>query len=238
MYKLRPREERGNTINDWQKSFHSFSFASYFDPFKMGFSDLRVINDTTIEPLGVSRNHSHKNMEIINIILSGEMEQKVFAGKTEILNANDVQVISTGAGILHSEYNISASIPLHFLQIWILPNKKNFEPTSQTKHFSKEKLLNKIKLIVSGTGKECSLKIHQDAAIYRSLLEADKSVFFNLPENRKIWIQVAKGAIEINANILESGDGLSIVNEYGELEITGVEKESDFLIFSLRNLTI
>lgn len=238
MYKLRAREERGKTVTDWLKSAHTFSFAQYFDPFNMGFSDLRVINDDVVEPSGGFRMHPHANMEIISVVLDGALEHKDSTGVSEILHPGQIQVMSAGSGVMHSEFNASAIEPLHFLQIWILPNKKNFEPSYDTKDFPKEKMLNKIKLIVSGSGKEGSAKIHQDAEIYRCFVEADKTVYYDIPENRKIWLQVAQGAIEVNSNILEAGDGMSIVNERGEIEINGVDFESDFLIFNLRNLTI
>lgn len=238
MYKLRAREERGKTVTDWLKSAHTFSFAQYFDPFNMGFSDLRVINDDIVEPSGGFRTHSHANMEIISVVLNGALAHKDSTGVSEILYPDRIQVMSAGSGITHSEFNASAVEPLHFLQIWILPNKKNFEPSYDTKDFSREKMLNKLKLIVSGSGKDGSARIHQDAEIYRCFLEADKTVYYGMPENRKLWLQVAQGAIEVNSNILEAGDGMSIVNERGEIEINGVDLESDFLIFNLRNLTI
>ena len=238
MYKLRAREERGKTMTDWLDSAHTFSFAQYFDPFNMGFSDLRVINDDIVKPLGGFEFHPHANMEIISVILSGQIEHKDSMGESEILNAGDVQVMTAGSGIMHSEFNPSADKFLHLLQIWILPNKKNLEPSYNTKSFPKEKMQNQLKLIVSQNGREGSLKIHQDAEIYRCILEADKTVVYDMPPNRKLWLQAAKGAIEVNSTILEAGDGMSIVDERGLLEISGVDEESDFLLFNLRNLTI
>lgn len=238
MYKLRAREERGKTKTQWLDSSHTFSFAHYFDPFNMGFSDLRVINDDIVSPDGGFSLHPHANMEIISVILSGQLEHKDSMGESEVLKTNDVQVMSAGSGIMHSEFNPSDTDFLHFLQIWILPDKKNFEPSYETKHFKKDDMLNDLCLIVSKTGRQGSLKIHQDADIYRCILEIDKTVLYNIPDNRKIWIQVCEGAIEVNSNILEAGDGISLVNEKGELEITGVDSESDFLIFNLRNLTL
>ncbi len=238
MYKLRPREERGKTMTDWLKSLHSFSFAQYFDPFNMGFSDLRVINDDIIAPSGGFDTHPHANMEIITILLNGALEHKDSTGKSELLNPGQIQVMSAGTGIMHSEFNPSPINRTHLLQIWILPNKKNYTPSYHTKTFNKEKLLNTIRLIVSGSGKYGSAKIHQDAEIYQSILEADKTVYFSIPENRKLWLQVAAGAIEVNSNILEAGDGMSVVNENGEMEINGVDSESNFIIFNLRNLRL
>ncbi len=238
MYKLRAREDRGKTVTDWLKSAHSFSFAQYFDPFNMGFSDLRVINDDLIAPSGGFDKHPHANMEIITIVLDGALEHKDSTGESELLIPGQIQVMSAGTGIMHSEFNPSPVDNTHLLQIWILPNKKNFPPSYQTKTFKKEQLLNNTKLIVSGNGKDGSAKIHQDAEIYQSILETDKTVYFEIPENRKLWLQVATGAIEVNSNILEAGDGMSIVNETGEIEINGVDNESIFIIFNLRNLTI
>ncbi len=238
MYKLRLREERGKTITDFLNSAHTFSFAQYFDPFNMGFSDLRVINDDILKPEGGFDFHSHANMEIISIVLDGELSHKDSSGNALILKPGDVQVMSAGHGITHSEFNPSSTNHTRFFQIWILPNKKNLNPSYSAKHFQKDKMENKMKLLVSGTGKDDSLKIYQDAEIFRCFINSDITVSYDIPPNRKIWIQVANGAIDINSNILESGDGMSIVDERGYLDINGVEQESDFLLFNLRNLTL
>ncbi len=238
MYKLRLREDRGKTITKWLKSAHTFSFAQYFDPFNMGFSDLRVINDDIVAPDGGFGLHPHANMEIISVVLQGQLEHKDSTGEEKILNAGDIQVMTAGSGVMHSEFNPSSENIVHFLQIWILPCKKNLNPSYEQKHFSKESMLNKLCLIVSDDARHGSLKINQDALIYQSVIEADKTIIYDMPENRKFWIQVAKGAIEVNSNILEAGDGISIVKESGLLEIEGVDMESNFLLFDLRNLTI
>lgn len=238
MYKLRPREERGKTVTNWLNSFHTFSFAQYFDPFNMGFSDLRVINDDIIDPDGGFGLHSHANMEIITIVLDGDLEYQDNLGNSSLVRTGEVQVISAGSGITHSEFNPSPINPLHFLQIWILPNKKNTNPNCEQKRFSRSDMLNKLCLIVSDTSRANSIKIQQDVEIYQSLLEVDRSINFEIPENRKLWIHVTSGAVEINSHILEAGDGLAITNEIGQLEISGVEDESGFILFNLRNLTI
>ena len=238
MYKLRAREERGKTVTDFFKSAHSFSFAQYFDPFNMGFSDLRVINDDIIAPSGNLGEQTIANMEIITIILDGALQYKFSNEKTQLLTEGQIQVINTGSGVTFNRFNPSPVNNTHLLQIWILPSKKNYAPSFQTKNFPRERLLNRIRMIVSGSGGDGSLKIRQDAEIFQSVLEADKTVYFAIPENSKLWLQVAKGAIEVNSNILESGDGMSIVNETGEIEINGVDADSNFLIFNLRNLTI
>lgn len=238
MYKIRLREDRGRTMTNWADCSHTFSYAQYFNPFNMGFSDLRVINDNVVKPLGGFNTHAQANMEIINIILSGELEYKAYPDYSQVLKNNDIQVISTGWGVEHSEFNISKSEFLHFLQIWVLPYKKNTQPKVNIKNFPKEESINKIKLIISGSGEENSLKINQDINIYKSIVEMNHTISYDLPPNRKIWVQIASGAIEVASNVLEAGDGMSIVNERGYLDITGVEFESEIYIFSLRNLTM
>ena len=238
MYKLRLREDRGKTLTDWLKSAHTFSFAQYFDPFNMGFSDLRVINDDIIAPSSGFEQHPHSNMEIITVILEGVLEHRDSEGNETFLRSGDVQAMSAGTGIMHSEFNPSVSERSHILQIWILPNRKNLRPEYKQKFFAEDEMKNELKLIVSKDGRKESLKIHQDASIYRSLLEADKTIVYEMPENRKFWLQVARGAIEVNSSILEAGDGISFVDESGYIEISGVDLESDFLLFDLRNLTI
>lgn len=238
MYKVRYRENRGRTMTDWADCSHTFSFAQYFDPFQMGFSDLCVINDNILKPSFGYGYSSQANMEVVNIILSGKMEYKAKPDYFNILSSGDVQVVNSGWGIEHSEFNPSYSEFLHYLQVWILPYKKDFRPNIEVKNFSLANDKNKIKLIVSGSGDDGSLKITQDADIYKSLVTINENISFDLPPNRKIWIQIATGAVEINSNILEAGDGLAIVNERGYLDISGVEEESEIYIFSLRNLTV
>ncbi len=238
MYRLRPAKQRGITRNDWLKSEHSFTFNRYFDPFNMGFSDLRAINDNKLAPSAGQENQFQADMEIITIILNGTLEYKGGNGTTKFLTPKHIHTVSTGTGITYSEFNPSVKNSTHFLQIWILPNKKNFPPSSQTKTVTKEQLLNRIKLIVSGSGKNNSAKIHQDTEIYQSILEIDKTVFFSIPENRKLWLQVLTGAVEVNSTIMEAGDGMSVTGETGELKISSVDIESNFIIINLRNLTI
>lgn len=238
MYILRAREDRGKTRTNWLDSSHTFSFAQYFDPFNMGFSDLRVINDDKIAPEGGFGLHPHANMEIISVVLQGELEHKDSTGKEEILKAGEVQVMTAGSGVMHSEFNPSSTEITHFLQIWILPNQKELTPKHSQKAFARDEMLNKLCLIVSQDGRWGSLTINQDAKIYQCILEADRTVSYDMPKNRKFWIQAAQGAIEVNSNILEAGDGMSVINEEGPLEITGVDTESNFLLFNLRNLTV
>ena len=238
MFKLRLREQCGKTITENLNSFHTFSFAKYFDPFNMGFSDLRAVNDNILKPESDTTYHSQANMEIITIMLDGELKIQEKSGNEETLKPGNIHTITAGKGITFKESNPSSTDYSRFFQIWILPNKKNLKPSYSIKYFPESKLQNKIKLLVSPTGKDGSLKIRQDAEIYRCIINADTSLSYDIPPNRKLWIQIAKGAVDIKSNILEAKDGISIVDERGYLDITGVEKESDFILFSLRNLTL
>jgi len=238
MYKIKLREKRGRTMTDWADCSHSFSYAQYFDPFNMGFSDLRVINDNIVRPEGGFNIHAQANMEVINMVFSGELEYKAYPDYSKVLSKGDVQLISTGWGLEHGEFNASDTEFLHFLQIWILPYKKDVKPNILIKNFDKELVDDELKLIVSGSGEDDSLKINQDTNIYKATVMMNRSVSYDLPPNRKVWIQIISGAVEINSNILEAGDGIAIVDERGYLYINGVDERSDILVFSLRNLTI
>lgn len=234
MYKLRPKDERGKTQTYWLDSSHTFSFAEYYDAFHMGFSDLRVINDDIVAPDGGFSLHRHDNMEIITIVLSGELEHKDSLGSVQILRPGEVQVMTAGSGILHSEYNPSSAFPVHFLQIWIMTAKRNLPPAYEQREFGREKMLNKLCLVVSRDGRDGSLKINQDADLYQMILEQKKGIVnFELDKERKYWIQVAKGAVELNKQILVAGDGLAVADERGFIEIKGVDEESNILLFDL-----
>lgn len=237
MFKIRHRNERGKTKTDWLTSFHTFSFAQYYDSAHMGFGDLRVINDDVIAPGGGFDMHHHDNMEIITVVLEGSLEHKDSFGHTGVLASGMVQVMSAGSGITHSEYNHSRSKfgePVHLLQIWILTETANLKPQYNQKKFDTEKMLNDLALIVSKDGESDSLTINQNAKIYQSILEKDKSINFEADKKHKYWIQVAEGSIELNSQPLDAGDGLTIENESVLLRIKGKDKESNFLLFSLK----
>ena len=238
MFRFRLREQRGKTSTENFDSFHTFSFEKYFDPFNMGFSDLRAINDNTLKPFVQLKLQEFSDMEIINIVTQGKIEHKNFTGNSVILTPGDIEAITAGTGITYCESNPCTQQNSRILQICILPNKKNLNPYYSVKNFQKEKMMNKLRLIVSQNGKSASLKIHQDAELYMCFINAQITTSFDIPPNRKLWIQVISGAIEIKSGILEAGDGISIINERGYLDITGVETESCFLLFSLRNLSL
>lgn len=235
MYKLRPRDERGITKNSWLESYHTFSFGQYFDPHYMGFSDLRVINDDIIAPQKGFDFHRHDNMEIMSIVLSGELEHKDNMGNTSVIRPGEIQRMCAGTGVVHSEYNPSTYAPVHFLQIWVLPDKTNYSPEYEQKQFDSEKMLNKLYLIISPDGRDDSMKMHQDIEIYQTLLEYDRHINYVNDEKRKLWIQVALGAVEVNSNLLQEGDGFAFSGEISELDIIGVDEQSNILLFNLRN---
>lgn len=232
---FRKKEERGLTKISWLESYHTFSFGEYYDPEIMGFSDLRVINDDVVAPGGGFATHAHNNMEIVSVVLSGALEHKDSLGNGSIIRPGEIQRMSAGTGILHSEFNPSETEPVHFLQIWILTGKQGVTPEYEQKSFSPEKMKNTPTLIVSEDGRDGSLKVYQDVLIFQTLLEKGKEVPFKLQKNRNYWIQIAQGAVELEGNKLEAGDGMAIASEDGTLEFKGIDDQSNFLIFDLRN---
>jgi redox-sensitive bicupin YhaK (pirin superfamily) len=239
MFKIRHENERGTSKTSWLDSKHTFSFADYNDLENMGFSDLRVINDDKVAPGGGFGAHRHHNMEIISIVLDGTIEHKDSMGHTQQLKPGEVQVMSAGTGVAHSEFNPDAQNPLHFLQIWILPGKEGVEPRYDQKGFDKNKMFNNPELIVSGSGEYDSLQINQDVKLYRAFLEQDGSANFEVSDKRKFWIHIASGKIEIHAHdkilTLEAGDGLAVEDENATIHLKGIDKLSDVLIFDLRD---
>lgn len=234
MYKLRPKDARGATLSEWLNSRHTFSFGEYYDPNNMGFSDLRVINDDIIAPKKGFGLHPHNNMEILSIVLDGALEHKDSMRNVSIINKGEIQKMSAGSGVYHSEFNPSKNNHVHFLQIWILPDKKNIKPNYEQKFFNLEKSPNELILIASKTGIKNSIKINQDVKIYQCLLDLGKTVEFRVYSERKYWIQIAEGAVTINTIRFEAGDGIAITHENNLLQIQSEDKKSNFLIFDLR----
>lgn len=234
MYKLRPKDARGATLSEWLNSRHTFSFGEYYDPNNMGFSDLRVINDDIVAPKKGFGLHPHNNMEILSIVLDGALEHKDSMRNVSIINKGEIQKMSAGSGVYHSEFNPSKTNHVHFLQIWILPDKKNIKPAYEQKFFNLEKSPNELILIASKTGIKNSIKINQDVKIYQCLLDLAKTVEFRVHSERKYWIQIAEGAITINTIRFEAGDGIAITDENNLLQIQSEERKSNFLIFDLR----
>ncbi|MEN9708308.1 MAG: hypothetical protein RIQ68_716 [Pseudomonadota bacterium] len=229
---IRRANERGHANHGWLDSFHTFSFADYYDPAQMGFSALRVINEDRVSAGQGFGTHGHRDMEIISYVVEGALEHKDSIGTGSVINAGDVQVMSAGSGIRHSEFNPSASAPVHFLQIWVLPNATNHTPRYDQKTFTPDDKRGRARLVVSGDGRDGSLMIHQDADIYAGLLDDGASLKHELRPDRRGWIQLVRGALDVNGAKLSSGDGLALENER-LLTLTASGANTEFLIFDL-----
>jgi quercetin 2,3-dioxygenase len=223
--------DRGHANHGWLDTYHTFSFASYYDARAMGFRDLRVINEDTVAPGQGFGMHPHRDMEIITYVLSGALEHKDSMGNGEVLHAGEVQHMSAGTGVHHSEANPSTSEPVHLYQIWILPKSRGIEPNYAQKRFPEEERSNRLRLIVSPDGREGSLRMHQDASIYLATLAPDKTVEHHLALERYGWLQVLSGSVRLNDNTLHKGDGASLTDET-LVTIQGVEP-SEVMLFDL-----
>ncbi len=228
---LRKSEERGHANHGWLDSYHTFSFANYYDPDYMGFKSLRVINEDRVEPGRGFGTHPHRDMEIITYVLEGALEHKDSIGNGSIIRPGDVQKMSAGTGILHSEYNPSESEPVHLLQIWIMPNQRNLRPSYEQKNFSEAEKRNHLRLIASTDGRENSVTVYQDVDLYATVLDAGKNVTHQLKEGREVWVQVVRGEVQLNDIMLRAGDGAAIVDEtYLKIE---AKTASELLLFDL-----
>ncbi len=210
MFALRRAQERGHANHGWLNSYHTFSFADYYDPRHMGFSSLRVINDDTVSPGGGFATHGHSDMEIISYVLHGALEHKDSMGNGSVIRPGDVQRMSAGTGVTHSEYNASDSEPVHFLQIWLLPEQDGLQPGYEQKTFSAGEKRGRLRLVGSRDGREGSVTIHQDVDLYATLLGDGDSVSHRLADGRKGWVQVAQGSAMLNDQQLHPGDGVAI----------------------------
>jgi len=213
MLQVRQGNERGTANFGWLQSNHSFSFGHYYDPQQTGFGPLRVINEDRVEPAAGFDTHGHRNMEIISYVLSGALEHKDSMGNGSVLRYGDVQRMSAGTGVLHSEYNPSQSEPVHFLQIWIEPNVQNVAPSYEEKHFDRESKIGQLRLIVSPDGRDGSISVHQDARVYASILDGDDNVRYELASGRAAYVQVIRGNLTANGVALETGDALKVNDE-------------------------
>lgn len=231
MITVRASEARGKADFGWLRSKHSFSFGSYFDPAHVGFGPLRVINEDQVVPGAGFDTHGHRDMEILSYVLDGALEHKDNTGTGSVIRPGEIQRMTAGSGILHSEYNHSKDEPVHFLQIWIHPDKEGLDPGYEQKEFDAQLAVNSLQLIASPEGSETAVKIHQDARLFVSKLETGKQVEFDQDSSRGVWLQVAKGEVAVNGNNLREGDGASIVNE-SNLELVALQ-DSEVLLFDL-----
>jgi quercetin 2,3-dioxygenase len=232
---VRKSSDRGHADHGWLKSYHTFSFADYFDPKFMGFRSLRVINEDFVNPGQGFPTHGHKDMEIISYVVSGALEHKDSMGNGSIIRPGEVQYMSAGSGVRHSEYNPSDELKVHLLQIWIMPSKKSQTPRYDQKSFSPEVLENRLCLIVQSDDSENAnsgaIAIRQDANVYASRLDKDRTLEFKPSQNRGVWVQMVRGRMDINGEHLSSGDALAADNE-AILKIKALEP-SEFLLFDL-----
>ena len=229
MTTIRRAAERGHFENSWLNANHSFSFGEYYDPQNMGYSNLRVLNDDTIAPNGGFPTHPHDNMEIVTYVLSGALEHKDSMGNGSIIQPGDVQRMSAGTGIRHSEFNPSPDEPVKLLQIWLRPNTLGVEPEYSQKHFPPEEKRGRLLLIVSPDGRERSIATYQDSLVYASILKDGEEVSHDPEDDRQLYLHVATGSLVVNGEQLQRGD--SIVTT-GRIEVT-TDSEGEFLLFDM-----
>ena len=231
MITIRKASERGHFAHGWLNTYHTFSFDQYYDPRYMGFRVLRVINEDFVAPGRGFPMHGHRDMEIITYILEGALKHQDSMGNGSVIRPGDVQRMSAGTGVRHSEQNALADEPVHLLQIWILPDTVGLEPSYEQKAFSKDQLRNRFHLIASTDGRDGSVTVHQDVSLLASVIEETESVGYSILPTRFGWLQVARGAIELNGETAEQGDGVVIVGE-SELKAVAV-KPAEILLFDL-----
>ena len=234
MFAIRASGDRGHTQTPWLNSRHTFSFGSYYDPRYLGFSDLRVINDDVVAPAEGFGTHPHKNMEIVTVVLDGELEHRDSMGSRGVIKAGEIQKMSAGSGITHSEMKPSLSKPVHFLQIWIEPNIDDVKPEYMQAAPSPQELKSRLVRIASPKSTDSPITLHQNAEIYQTLLEQDKTVSFDITPAHKVWIHVATGAVSLDGHPLSAGDGVAVADETAEIRLRGIDPLSNVLIFKLR----
>jgi redox-sensitive bicupin YhaK (pirin superfamily) len=234
MIVVRASTDRGRTKLDWLDSRHTFSFGGYFDPNFVGFRSLRVINDDRVKPAKGFGTHSHSDMEIVSIVLEGALEHKDSLGTGSIIRTGDVQRMSAGTGVSHSEFNPSQDEPVHFLQIWFLPERRGLKPGYEQKAFPEADRRNALRIIASRDGRDGSLTVHQDIALAFGHLDAGRAMSVPLAPGRHAWVHVTKGRIDLNGTMLVAGDGAAAVQETAlELRAPDEDGDASFLVFDL-----
>ncbi|MEO7775743.1 MAG: pirin family protein [Steroidobacteraceae bacterium] len=229
---IRRASERGYAEHGWLRSYHSFSFADYHDPQHMGFGPLRVINEDRVAAGQGFGTHSHRDMEIISYVLEGELAHRDSIGTGSVIRPGDVQRMSAGRGVQHSEFNHSQTQPVHFLQIWIQPNVTGIAPEYEEKRFEAQQKRGRLCLIASPTGAEGSVTIHQDARIYATLLDDAEAVALEVESGRKLYLHVVRGSVQASGEQLEAGDALKLSEERAQLRLTA-GKDAELLVFDL-----
>jgi quercetin 2,3-dioxygenase len=231
MITIRPADQRGHANHGWLDTYHTFSFADYYDPRHMGFHGLRVINDDTVAAGRGFGTHPHRDMEIITYVLAGAVKHNDSMGTGSVIRPGDVQRMSAGTGVAHSEYNASSSEPLHLLQIWIEPAKRGIEPSYEQKSFARAEKQGKFRVVASPDGRAGSISIHADALVHAGLFEAGESAELNLNPERHAWVHVARGSVSVNGKTLSAGDGAAVSQE-STLRVEGLDA-GEVLVFDL-----
>jgi len=231
MITVRKSDDRGLADHGWLRSFHTFSFADYRDPKHMGFGPLRVINEDRVQPGTGFGTHGHRDMEIISYVLDGALEHKDNMGNGSVIRPGDVQRMSAGRGVMHSEFNPSDRNPVHFLQIWIEPNVRGIDPSYEERRFDAGAKRGKVALIASPDGRDGSVTIHQDALLYAALLDGAERATHPLAAGRRAYVHVARGSVTVNGQSLEAGDALK-ATETADIVLEG-GNQAEVLLFDL-----
>lgn len=231
MLAIRRAEDRGTANLGWLASKHTFSFGHYYDPKHMGVGPLRVINEDRVRPGAGFDTHGHRDMEIISYVLEGALQHKDSIGTGSVIRPGEVQRMSAGTGIRHSEFNHSNEHAVHFLQIWIVPERDGLEPSYEQKAFAESEKRGRLRLVGSRDGRDGSVTIHQDVNLYAGQFDAGENARFDLPPGRNAWVQVARGEVEVNGERLKAGDGATIADVYA-IDIKGRE-DGEVLVFDM-----
>jgi redox-sensitive bicupin YhaK (pirin superfamily) len=213
MIHVRPAGDRGHAAHGWLESRHTFSFADYYDPAHMGFRALRVINEDRVAPGQGFGTHPHRDMEIVSYVLSGALEHRDSLGTGSVIRPGDVQRMSAGTGVAHSEYNASDREPVHFLQIWLLPTRRGLAPSYEQRAFGDDEKRGRLRVVASPDGRDGSVTIHTDAVVYAGLFDQGELAELPLAPGRHAWVQVARGRVRVNGRELAAGDGVAISDE-------------------------
>jgi redox-sensitive bicupin YhaK (pirin superfamily) len=231
MLTIRPAEARGHANHGWLDSHHTFSFANYYDPKHMGFRMLRVINEDRVAPEQGFGKHGHRDMEIVSYVLEGGLEHQDSMGTGSVIRPHDVQRMSAGTGVTHSEFNASSTEPVHFLQIWLLPSAQGIKPGYEQKTFPVAEKRGKLRVVAAPDSREGSVKIHTDAVVYAGLFDAGESAELALAKGRHAWVHVARGKLRVNGQDLKAGDGAALSDE-PKVSIEGIQ-DAEVLVFDL-----
>lgn len=231
MLTIRPAAERGHADHGWLNSYHTFSFADYHDPRHMGFRSLRVINEDRVAPGRGFGRHAHRDMEILSVVLAGALEHRDSIGTGSVIRPDDLQRMSAGTGVLHSEANASRDQIVHFLQIWLIPQRSGLPPSYEQKHFPRGEKLGRLRLLASQDGREGSITVHTDVALHAGIFELGEALELPLVPGRFAWVQLVRGRARINDQELSAGDGAGL-SEVEAIRIEGID-QAELLLFDL-----